>query len=153
MLEFAQPMLLDAVARDFPELRILLTHLGHPFTEQALVLIGKHANIFTEVSGLSLRPRQLHQALLMAHEMGVTDKILFGSDFPRQTPRSAVEAMYSLTPLAQGAGVATVPREALRGIVERDAFAALGLPWPKRFVKDSPPAPSSPDLQRSEMHA
>ena len=128
MLEHAQPLHLDAVARDFPTLKVLLTHCGHPFTDQALALLGKHENVYTEIGGLTARPRQLYQVLLMAHQLGVIGKVLLGSDFPRQTPRSAIEAVYSLTQLAQGAGVPTVPRQALRAIVERDAISALGLP-------------------------
>ena len=127
MLEYAQPLLLDAVARDFPQLRMLLTHCGHPFTDQALTLIGKHPHVYAEVSGLTDRPRQLYNVLLLAHQTDATDKLLFGSDFPRQTPQRAVAAIYSLNQLAQGAHTPTVPRERLRGIVERDALAALGL--------------------------
>jgi predicted TIM-barrel fold metal-dependent hydrolase len=138
MLEHAQPLMLDAVARDFPKLRILLTHCGHPFTDQALTLIGKHPHVYTEISGLTARPRQLYHVLMLAHQLDVTDKLLLGSDFPRQTPRHAIAAVYSMSQLAQGAHTPTVPREKLRGIVERDALAALGIKRTASAGRESP---------------
>lgn len=127
MLEYAQPMLLDAVACDFPALKLLVTHCGHPFTDQALALLSKHNNVYAELSGLTARPRQLLGVLTLAHQLDVTEKLLFGSDFPRQTPQRAIATIYSLNQLTQGAAMPTVPREKLRAIVERDALAALGL--------------------------
>jgi uncharacterized protein len=127
MLEYGQPMLFDAVAREMPQLRMLITHCGHPFAEQTLTLIGKHPHVYAEISGLTHRPRQLQSVLLLAHQLEVTEKLLFGSDFPHQTPQRAIATIYSLNQLVQGASSPTVPREKLRGIVERDALAALGM--------------------------
>jgi uncharacterized protein len=127
MLEFAQPYLLDSVAREFPQLKLLLTHCGHPWTDQAMTLLAKHRNVYAELSGLTTRPRQLHYVLMLAHQLEVTDRLLCGSDFPRQTPKQAISAIYSLTQLQLGTSMPGVPREKLRSIVERDAISALGL--------------------------
>lgn len=126
-LEHAQPYLLDPVAREFPQLKIILAHCGHPWTDQALTLLGKHRNIYADLAGITARPRQLHNVLLLAHQLGVGDRLLLGSDFPRQSPKQAVTAIYSLTQMQLGASTPGVPRESLRSIVERDALAALGL--------------------------
>ncbi len=55
------------------------------------------------------------------------DKLLFGSDFPYTVASECIEALYSINQIAQGTNLPVVPREALRGIVERDALALLGL--------------------------
>lgn len=127
MLEHAPPWLFDPVARDFPNLKLLFTHCGHPWTEQMLILLGKHRNAYAELSGLTLRPRQLFHTLIQAHHLDVTDRLLLGSDFPRQTPQQAIAAIYSLNQMAMSTMETLVPREKLRAIVERDAMEAMGL--------------------------
>ena len=73
------------------------------------------------------RPWQAYNALVEAYQAGVIDKLLFGSDFPYTSAEDCIEALYSINQLAQGTNLPVVPREALRGIVERDALNLLGL--------------------------
>jgi predicted TIM-barrel fold metal-dependent hydrolase len=126
-LEFARPYLLDEVARTFPRLRIVIAQLGQPWIDETVVLLGKHSNVFADVSGLLGRPWQAYNALVNAHQYGVMDKLLFGSDFPYTSASECIEALYSLNQIAQGTQLPVVPREALRGIVERDTLSLLGL--------------------------
>jgi len=146
-LEYARPALLDPIARDFPQLRMLITHGGHPWTDELLTLVRKHNNVFTEVSGLIARPWQLYQFLLNAHHLDVTDRILFGSSFPYMAPQPAIETIYSVNQFSQGSALPAVPREKLRAIIERDVLAQLGL---KRGMQpeSSPPAGSPPPAER-----
>lgn len=129
-LEFAQPYLLDEVARTFPKLRMVLGAFGHPWIDQGLTLIGKHPTVFGDLSELIARPWQLYNALVLAHQQGVTSQILFGSNFPFGTPEKAIIAVYSVNSLVQGTNLPTVPREQLRSIVERDTLTCLGLSIP-----------------------
>jgi uncharacterized protein len=126
-LEFARPYLLDEVARSFPKLRIVLSQMGQPWLEETICLLRKHPNVFADVSGLISRPWQAYNALVAAYESQVIEKILFGSDFPYTSITDCIEALYSINQLAQGTNLPVVPREALRGIVERDALNLLGL--------------------------
>jgi predicted TIM-barrel fold metal-dependent hydrolase len=126
-LEFARPYLFDEVARTFPKLRIVIAQLGHPFVEETLCLLAKHPQVFADVSGLLTRPWQAYQALVACHQNSVIDKLLFGSDFPYTSPRKCIEGLYQLNVIPQGTGLPVVPRESLRGIVERDALELLGL--------------------------
>lgn len=126
-MEFGRPCLWDEVARSFPGLRLVLAQLGQPWVDETIVMLGKHANVFADISGLLARPWQAYNALVSCWEYGVTDKLLFGSDFPYTRPDDCIESLYSLNQIAQGTNLPLVPREALRGIVERDALALLGL--------------------------
>lgn len=126
-MEYARPSLLDAVAQEFPELRIVVAHMGCPWIDETIVVLGKHANVFADVAGL-LRQRWLaYNALLAAYEYGVMNKLLFGSDFPFRSPKACIEALYSINQLSSGTNLVAIPREQLRGIVERDALSLLGL--------------------------
>lgn len=141
-LEFGQPYLLDEVARVFPNLRMVITGLGYPFIEQGLAMIGKHPCVYADLSDLILHPWRVYNALLLAYQHGVMDQILFGSNFPFCTPERAIVTIYSINTFPQGTHLPSVPREQLRSIVERDAFAALGLNAPALPLNR--PAPVTP---------
>ncbi len=126
-MEFGRPVLLDEVARCFPRLRIILAQLGQPWVDETIFLLGKHSNVYADVSGLLRRPWQAYNALVSAYQSGVIDKLLFGSDFPYTDAAECIEALYSLNQIAHGTNLPVVPREALRGIVERDTLTLLGL--------------------------
>jgi predicted TIM-barrel fold metal-dependent hydrolase len=78
-LKYAQPLLLDDVAVDFPRLSILLAHSGRgPWYQEAAVLATLHENVYLELSGLPARnlPRYFPDYKRLV------DKMVFGSDFP-----------------------------------------------------------------------
>lgn len=127
ILEFDRPAAFDEVMRSFPRLRLVLGEIGFPWVDEALALMSKHAGVFAETSGIVSRPWQLYGVLLSASSLGVIDRVLFGSGFPFERPASAVETIFSLNSYALGTPLPAIPRAALRGIVERDAIAALGI--------------------------
>lgn len=129
-MEFASPALLDEVAREFPQLRIVIARLGHPWVAQTVVLLGKHANVYADVAGLLPQPWLTYTALLAAYEYGVMDKLLFGSDFPHRSPATCIEALYTINQFTHASNLQSIPREQLRGIVERDTLALLGIETP-----------------------
>lgn len=129
-LEFAQPYLLDEVARTFPELKIVISSLGDPWVHQCLALIDKHPTVYADLSDLSTRPWQLYNALILAHQQNATGRILFGSNYPFCDPEQAIISIYSINTFTQGTPLPSIPREQLRSIVERDALACLGLREP-----------------------
>jgi len=126
-LEYARPYLFDEVARGFPKLRMVISQMGQPWIDETIALVGKHQHVFADVSGLLARPWQMYNALVAAYQYGVIDKLLFGSDFPYTNAAECIEAMYSINQVAQGTNLPVVPRESLRGIVERDTISLLGL--------------------------
>ncbi len=126
-MEYARPYLWDEVLREFGELRLIIAHLGHPWVDETLALLGKHPNVYADIAGLIRRPWHAYTALVQAHQYAVTDKLLFGSDFPFLAPSEAIESLYRINEFAHGTHLPTVPREALRGLVERNAQTAFDL--------------------------
>ncbi len=129
-MEFAQPHLLDEVARCFPQLRIAISSLGDPWIMEGLALIGKHPTIYADLSSLVLSPWQLHNALLMAYYQQATTQLVFGSGFPFCRPADAMVTIYSTNTLTQGTHLPNIPRELLRSIIERNTLGCLGLSRP-----------------------
>jgi len=145
-LEYARPVLLDEVAREFPGLKIIVAHIGYPWIDECIVLLGKHPNVYASISGLLHRPWQAFNALLSTYQYGVMDKLLFGSDFPFKSAAAAIEALYSINQFTLGTSLPTIPRQQLRGIVERDALALLGLEPPSPARRSSRELLSDDDL-------
>jgi len=127
VLEYAQPVLVDEVARQFPTLKIIVGQMGLPFIEQTLVLLAKHDNVYAD---LTIRPQriwQVYNLVVGADEAGVMHKLLFGSGFPDGLPSQCMETLLGFNRLLADTKLPTVPREHLRGIIERDSLAELGL--------------------------
>jgi predicted TIM-barrel fold metal-dependent hydrolase len=125
-LKWADPTLFDDVAYAFPELKIVMAHLGHPWQKECIVMARKHPNVYMELSGNFYRPWFLYQALLFAMNWGQTYKILFGSDWPMTTPRETVEGLNNLNKFAQ-AGLPEIPQAVIDSIIYRDSLALLGI--------------------------
>ncbi len=76
---FADPMTVDDVAVDFPALKIILAHAGRPlYTEAAVFLVRRHANVHLDLSGIP--PKKLLEYLPRLEEL--SDRCLWGTDYP-----------------------------------------------------------------------
>jgi hypothetical protein len=126
-LEYAQPVLLERVALDFPELRIVVAHLGHPWEAETIVLIRKQPNVFADVSALFYRPWQFYNSMRLAEEYGVLRKLLLGSDYPFTTPQETVERLRALNELPRRAGLPPVSDEGIEALIQRDTLSLLGI--------------------------
>jgi predicted TIM-barrel fold metal-dependent hydrolase len=145
-MEYARPYLVDEIAREFPDLRIIVSQLGYPWTEEMIVLLAKHRNVFADISGLLHHQWVAYNALLSAHQAGVMDALLFGSNFPYATTAHCIETLYSINQFCHGTSLPTIPREQLRQIVERDVLGLLGI---ESEHVEAPPEPDT-TLIRSE---
>ena len=101
-LEIANPIQLQPLAHEFPNLRMVIAHLGHPWIDETLVLIRKHPNLYSDISALYYRPWQFYNALVSAMEYGVLDRLLLGSDYPFTTPASTMEALRKVNQMVEG---------------------------------------------------
>ena len=75
-----QPITLDAVACDFPELRIIGIHLGIPWIDEMMAMAWKHANVFIGTDAHS--PRHWPAQFVQFVNTYGQNKVLFGTDFP-----------------------------------------------------------------------
>ena len=127
-MEWANPLLYDPVAREFPSLKIILAHIGLPWYTDAMVMIRKHPNVFADVSGgVPLRPWWGYQALAFCHENRVIDKLLFGSDFPIATIEETIDALRTANRFAEGTNMPQVPEQDIEDLIHRDSLSLLGL--------------------------
>lgn len=73
------PMMIDDVAVDFPDLKIILAHGGRPlWMEAVFFLLRRHPNVFLDISGIP--PLKLLEYFPRLEEIG--GKVMFGTDWP-----------------------------------------------------------------------
>ena len=83
-LRLSDPMLVDDVAADFPELKIILAHPSVPWQDEAISIATHKANVYIDLSGWS--PKYFPPQLVRAAGSYLQDKVLFGTDYPLLTP-------------------------------------------------------------------
>ena len=79
-LKYSQPIYLDEVAADFPELKIISAHPTWPWTAESLAIARHKANYFIDLSGWA--PKYFPAELLHNINTLLQDKAMFGSDWP-----------------------------------------------------------------------
>ena len=126
-LEDSLPWRLDRVAREYPELKIVIAHLGYPWGPDVVALMRKHDNVYADCSALGLRRAFLHRTLVDAYEYGVLDKVFFGSDYPGFGSISFRDIVLGMAKLTEGTSLPGIPEENLRALVDRDSLAVLGV--------------------------
>ncbi|GAA3941621.1 hypothetical protein GCM10023085_24100 [Actinomadura viridis] len=129
-LRYTYPLVTDEIALRFPELRIVMAHMGHPWGKETVVTIRKHPHVYADVSSIYLRPWVCYESLLAAVEWGCTHKLLLGSDFPIATTAEAIAGLRGVNGILDGTRLPRVPEELIEQIIHADALGALGLPRP-----------------------
>lgn len=127
LLKYSLPLLIDELAVQFPELRLIMAHLGHPWQRETAMVIRKHPHIWSDISGLWHRPWQGWEALIVCQEWGVTHKLIYGSDYPLWEPKSSMEALRRLNDQVAGTPLPKVSAEVIEQILHRDILGDLGL--------------------------
>jgi predicted TIM-barrel fold metal-dependent hydrolase len=88
-LRYGNPMLVDDVAVDFPDMPIILAHPSFPWQEEALSVATHKPQVYIDLSGWS--PKYFPPILVQYANTLLKDKILFGSDYPVFSPERWVE--------------------------------------------------------------
>ena len=114
-LKFGQPILVDDVAVDFPDMKIILAHPSWPWVDESLSMALHKENVFIDLSGWS--PKYFAPQIIQYANTQLRNKMLFGSDFPLIHPQKWIEA-------ARQVGFKD---EVLPGIMKDNAARVLGL--------------------------
>jgi predicted TIM-barrel fold metal-dependent hydrolase len=83
-LKFSNPMHLDDVAADFPDMTVIIAHPSWPWQDEALSVCLHKPNVYIDLSGWS--PKYFPPELIRYANTQLKHKMLFGSDFPLIAP-------------------------------------------------------------------
>jgi len=103
-VRYSHPLHVDEVAVEYPNVKIVICHIGNPWIRDCMEVVYKNKNVYTDISGLVLGDfndrfeafmrKQLQEMLLYGVE---PDKVLFGTDWPISSMESYLEFMDELT--------------------------------------------------------
>jgi uncharacterized protein len=83
-LKYSNPLYLDDVAADFPDMDIILAHPSFPWQDVALSIATHKPRVYIDLSGWS--PKYFSPTLVQYANSLLKQKVLFGTDFPVLTP-------------------------------------------------------------------
>ena len=81
---YSNPLLLDAVAADFPDLQVIMAHPSVPWQDEANSIATHKSNVWIDLSGWS--PKYFPESLVKAANRMFSDRVLFGTDYPLIEP-------------------------------------------------------------------
>ncbi|MEM2266110.1 MAG: amidohydrolase family protein [Candidatus Hadarchaeales archaeon] len=130
---FARPVYVDDVAADFPELKIIMAHMGFGWWEEAMFVAMMKPNVYMDTAawGNYCEPSvYFYRVLRTICDMVGSDRILFGSDWPL-TPKPLlseaqwVDKFRNPPPQVKAAGIEFTSEE-IEAILGRNAARVLG---------------------------
>jgi predicted TIM-barrel fold metal-dependent hydrolase len=126
-LDYAHPRHFDQVAVAFPNLKIILAHMAHPWQTSVIAVIRKHPHVYADTSATFYRPWSFYNCMRLAEEWGVFHKMLFGSDFPVTTVQENIDALRNPNRAIEGSPLPRISETAMEEIIHRDSLSLLGL--------------------------
>jgi len=121
-LDLGRALHVEPIALKYPNLTMVLAHMGHPWYEDCIVVSRKQPNVFCEVSALSYRPWQYYNILIAAQEYRITDKVYFGTDFPFARVDESVEGLLRINDQVEGTRLPRVSEETIQQILGSNPF-------------------------------
>lgn len=115
VIDHVAPRYIDFVARDFPDLKIIISHGGYPWVNEAIIVAQRNRNVYIELSEYESAP--MSEAYIQAANTIIADKVLYASAHPFVDFREA---------LATYAGLAFKP-DVRQKIMYGNAARLLGL--------------------------
>jgi predicted TIM-barrel fold metal-dependent hydrolase len=130
-MKWMHPELLDDVALAFPDLRIILAHIGIPWQVEALHLAAKQPNVYVDISardavGYGGGLVQLFRDLVLARNLMIMDKVFFGSDFPWTDPVTYLEQVRNINQFGAKVDESPLTSEEIKMITGDNALKMLG---------------------------
>jgi len=80
VIDHVAPRFIDFVARDFPELKIIVSHGGYPWVNEMIIVAQRNENVYIELSEYEFFP--LSEAYIQAVNTIISDKVMYASAHP-----------------------------------------------------------------------
>jgi hypothetical protein len=93
-IKYGDPMLLDDVAAQFPDLQILIAHPAFPWEKEQLAICQQKGNVYMDLSGWM--PAYIDEPVLHYAKTLLKDKVMFGTDYPMLDPKIWLEQFAEL---------------------------------------------------------
>ena len=104
-MEFAKPGRIDAVAKKFPELKIIIAHMSNPWIDECAQAVKDNKNVYADVSGYfaefkTIESKEVKEFFFDVEKFskiaGSAQKLIYGSDWPLYPLKEYVRVAESL---------------------------------------------------------
>jgi predicted TIM-barrel fold metal-dependent hydrolase len=116
-IELGRAIHVEPIAMKYPDLTMVLAHMGHPWYEDCIAVVRKQLNVFCEVSALFYRPWQYYNILIAAQEYKISDKIYFGTDFPFSRVQESIDGLLNINDQLAGTALPRVTEQTMQSIL------------------------------------
>ena len=102
-LKYAQPIHIDEVAVDYPQMNFIIAHMAYPWVKEAAEVCYKNPNVYSDISGFVYNKFTGHDKTRFKKnideflDIADSDKLLFGTDFPIASQSSYLDALQYLS--------------------------------------------------------
>jgi predicted TIM-barrel fold metal-dependent hydrolase len=124
-LDCTLPRHIDDIAIRFPQVKIIMAHLSHPYEGECVATIRKHPNVYADCSALYYRPFQLYHSLMLVQEYRSWGKVLFGTDYPFTTVDATLAGMRELNKMLDGTALPRLDMEQMEAMFQRNSLELL----------------------------
>jgi len=115
-IRHGNPLLVDDVAAAHPELQILIAHPAFPWEREQLAICQQKGNVYMDLSGWL--PKYIDEQVLHYAGTILSEKVMFGTDYPMIRPRTWLESLAEHT---------DYPEDVQRKLLWENAESFLGL--------------------------
>ncbi len=122
-IDLGRPIHVEPLALRYPDLKIVMAHLGHPWFEDCIAIVRKQPNVYADISALYYRPCQFYNMLITAQEYRSADKLYFGTDFPFAAVDESIEGLKGINRIIEGTSLPRVSDETIEMILHSNPFA------------------------------
>lgn len=126
-LDWARPVHMDQIACEYPALKIVMAHLGHPWEGECIAAIRRQPNLYADLSALYYRPWQFYNSMRLLEEYGAGNKVFFGSDFPATTTKDSIEGVRGVNRIVKDTGLPEISQDLISSILERNPLQELSI--------------------------
>lgn len=123
-VHYGRPLDVDTIALKYPDLKMIMAHMGHPWYEECIVVARKQPNVYCEVSALHYRPWQFYNILVCAQEYTIVDrsKIFWGTDFPFARVEESIAGLRGINSQVEGTRLPRVAQSTIDAILYSNPF-------------------------------
>jgi len=143
VIDYVDPRQVDIVARDFPELTIIMSHGAYPFVNEAIFTCMRNANVYMDLSEYELAP--MGDVYMQALNNAIGDKVVFASAHPFVEQQEAI-AIYNKMNLKDDVRRKVMYENAVR-ILDRSAPRATAVAKPSLAGVPLPFVPFIPSIR------
>ncbi|OXU14809.1 amidohydrolase family protein [Sedimentisphaera salicampi] len=140
ILEYGRPYLIDEIARNFPDMKIIISNCGVPFQSETVAVLAKNKNVYSTLPVNPSKWYQTYTLLVRFFEGEAINKLLFASNYPSHQPNECLETLLGFNRMIANTQLPVVPLDEIRKIVNANVPKKLSIDLsapPKSEVVDA----------------